>query len=59
MYPEKRITSKLNKHAKKFVPYKVESEYHSDFRSKDKDKPLCIATIYQPNNVKNRNKIEK
>ena len=59
MYPEKRITSNLDKHAKKFVPYKAECEYHLDFRSKDKDTPLGVATINHPTQVKNHNKIKK
>ena len=58
MYSEK-IISILDKHAKIFVPYTTECEYQLDFRNKDKDKPLCVATIYHPSQVMNHNQIEK
>ena len=57
MYPEKIFSSILDKHAKIFVPYTAECEYQLDFRSKDKDKPLGVATIYHPTQVENHNKI--
>ena len=53
MYPEKIIHSILKEHAKKFVPYTSECEYQLDYRSKDKDKPLGVATIYHPDLIKN------
>ena len=59
MYSEKIICSILDKHAKIFVPYTAECEYQLDFRNKGKDKPLYVATIYHPFQVKNHNKIEK
>ena len=58
MYPEKKINSTLNKHAKIFVPYTAECEYQLEFRAKDKDKPLGIATIYHPTRVKILKKIK-
>jgi len=41
------------------VPYTAECEDQLDFRTKDKDKPLGVATIYHPTHVKNHNKIRK
>ena len=49
----------LNKHAKKFALYTAECENQLDFISKDKDKPLGVATIYHPTQVKNQNKVKK
>ena len=57
MYPEKIICSILDKRAKKFVPYTAELECQLDFRTKDKDKPLGVATIYHATQVKNHNKL--
>ena len=31
-----------------FVPYTAKCENQLDLRSKDKDKPLGVATIYHP-----------
>ena len=59
MYPEKIIDSILNEHVKKFVPYSGECEYQLDYRSKDKDKPLGVATIYLPPQIKNHKKIKE
>ena len=62
MYQEKIFSSILDIHANIFVPYSAGSEYHLDFRSKDKDKPRVVATIYLPSQVKNHKenkKIEK
>ena len=53
MYSEKIISSLLDIHAKVFVPYFAESGYLVDFRSKDKDKPWGVATIYLPSQIKN------
>ena len=49
----------LDKHVKIFVPYTVECEYQLDFRTKDKDKPLGVATINHPTQVRNYNQIRK
>ena len=56
MYPEKIIHSMINDHVKKFVPYTGECEYQLDYRSKNKDKPLGVATIYHPPLIKNLKK---
>ena len=48
MYPEKIIHSIPDEHVKKFVPSTGECDYQLDYRSKDKDKPWGIATIYHP-----------
>ena len=48
MYPEKIIHFMIHQHVKKVVPYSGECEYHLDYRSKDKDKPWGVATIYHP-----------
>ena len=56
---EKTITFILDKHAKKFVSYKIECEFQLDFRSIDKDKPLGVATIYNPTQVKKHKEIRK
>ena len=42
-----------------FMRYKAECEYQLDFRTKDKDKPLVVATIYHPSQHMNSNKIIK
>ena len=42
-----------------FVPYIVECEYQLDFRTKDKDNPLGVATIYHPTQVNNHYKLRK
>ena len=59
MYPQKVFHSILDEHSKIFVRYTAECEYQLDFRSKDKDKPLGVATINSPTQVRNRNKIRK
>ena len=46
MYLEKIVTSILDKHAKKFIPSSAECKYQLDFRTKDKEKRLGVATIY-------------
>ena len=51
MYPEKIIHSMIDEHVKKFVPYS--GEYQLDYRSKDKDKPWGVVTIYHPCIIKN------
>ena len=38
----------IDEHGKKFVPYSGECEYQTNCRSKDKDKPWGVATIYHP-----------
>ena len=53
LYPEKIFSSVLNTHAEIFVLYTVDCEYYLDFRTKDKDKPLGLATMYHPTQVKN------
>ena len=58
MYPEELIHSMIDEHVKKFVPYSGECEYQLDQRSKDKDKPWGVATIYHPPLNKNRKKIK-
>ena len=58
IYPQKTIDSILDQHAKIFVPYTTEYEYQLDFRSKDKDKPLGVATIYHPTQVENLEKFK-
>ena len=50
-------SSILDKHAKMFVTYTADCEYELDFRTKDKDKPFGVATIYHPTQVKNHNEI--
>ena len=59
MYPQKIFDSILDEYSKVFVRYTAECEYQLDFRSKDKDKPLGVATINHPTQVRNRNKIRK
>ena len=56
MYPEKKLSTVLDKHAKIFACYTAECEYQLDFRTKDKDKPINVATKYHPTQVKNHNK---
>ena len=41
------------------MPYTADCEYQLDFRSMEKDKPWCVATIYHPTQDKNKKKIEK
>ena len=53
MYPEKIIHSILEEHVKIFVPYSGECEYRLDYRSKYKDKPWGVATIFLHPLVKN------
>ena len=36
-----------------FVPYSADCEYRLEFRAESKDKPLGIATIYDPNQIEN------
>ena len=59
MHPEKLIISIINEHVKKIVPYSGECEYQLDYRSKDKDKPLGVATVYLPPQIKNHKKIKE
>ena len=42
-----------------FVRYKAECDYQLDFRTKDEEKPLIVATIYHPSQHMNPNKIIK
>ena len=58
MYPEKIIHSILEEHGNKFVPYSGEGEYRLDYRSKDKDKPRGVATIYLDPLVKSQKKLQ-
>ena len=39
MYPERKFSSILNKHAEIFVPHTVECEFKNDFGCEEKDKP--------------------
>ena len=43
----------IEEHVKLFVPCSGECEYQLDYRSKDKDKPWGVATIYHPPLIKN------
>ena len=54
MYPAKMFHFMIDEHVKKLVPYIGECQYQLDNRSKDKDKPWGVATIYQPPLNKNR-----
>ena len=56
MYPEKKIHSMIDEHVKKIVPYSGECECQLDYRFKDKDKPLGVATLYRPLLNKNHTK---
>ena len=56
MYPQKINNSKLVEHMKTFLPYSAEYESQVDFRAKDK--PIGVASIYYPRQVKNHNKIK-
>ena len=56
MYAEKIIHFVLEKHVKKFVPYSGECQNRLDYRSKDKDKPRGVATIYLDPLFKNHKK---
>ena len=49
----KKIPSMVEEHIKKLVPYSGECEYHLDYKSKDKDKPCGLATIYHPLLIEN------
>ena len=57
-YPEKLVISISDKHAKIFILYTAECEYQLEFRAKYKDKPLDVATIYHPIQVKNLRKLK-
>ena len=46
----------IDQHVKNFVPFSGECEYQLDCRSKDKDKPLAVATINHPTLIKNHKK---
>ena len=59
MYPEKRFHSILEEHVKKFVPYSGKCEDRLHYRSKDKDKPWGVATIFLDPLVKNLKKINE
>ena len=48
----------IDEHGKKFVPYSGLCEYQMNCRSKDKDKPWGVATIYHPPLKKYHNKIK-
>ena len=54
-----RNCSFLGKNAKFLVPYTNECEYQVDFRTKVEDKPLGVATVYHPTQVKNHDKTLK
>ena len=56
-YPEKIINSIFENHRKMFVPYSAECEYQLDFRVNYK--PVGVAFIYHPTQVKNLNKIKE
>ena len=60
MYPEKIVHSILNEHDKNVVliVVKVNINYQLGYRSKNKDKPWGIATIYHPLLIKNLRKIK-
>ena len=49
----KKIHSNLEEQVKNFVPYSGECKYQLDYRSKYKDKPWGVATIYHPPLIKN------
>ena len=53
------ILSILEEHVKTFVPYSGECDYQLDYRSKDKAKPLGVATIYHPPLLKKLKKNQK
>ena len=57
LYPQKIINSVLYEHRKVFLPYSAECEYELGFRAKDK--PLGLATIFYPPQVKSHNKIKQ
>ena len=44
---------------KKIVPYSGDCEYQLEYRSKDKDKPLGVATFYLDPQVKNHKEIRE
>ena len=48
----------IDDHVKKFVAYSGECEYQLDYRSKDKDKPWGVATIYHPPLIRNHKKLK-
>ena len=48
MYHEKTIHSMIDEHVKRLSPCSGECEYQLDYRSKEKDKPWGVATIYHP-----------
>ena len=45
-------------HIRKFVPYSGECDDQLDFRSKDKDKPWGVATVYHPPLIRNHKKLK-
>ena len=59
MYPENVINFSSEKHAKTFVPYTAECENQLHFRTKVEDKPIDVATIIDPFEVKKHTKIQK
>ena len=59
MYPQKINDSVLDKQAKAFVLHTAECEYQLDFRTKDENKPLRVATIHRPTQDKNQKVIRK
>ena len=58
MFPEKIFLSMIDERGKKFVPYGGECDYQLDLRSKEKDKPWGVATIYYPHLNKNHKQLE-
>ena len=59
MYPEKIVHCILEEHVRKLLPYNGECEYQLEYRSKDKDRPWGVATIYHPPLTKNHKKNQR
>ena len=49
----------IDDHVKKIVAYIGECEYQLDYRSKDKDKPWGVATIYHRPLIRNHKKLNR
>ena len=57
MYPQNMINSILDEHQKFFSPYSAKCEYQIDLRAEDK--PVGVASVFYPPQVKNHNKIKQ
>ena len=57
MYPQKMINCISDEHRELFKTYIANCEYQSELKAKDK--PLEIATIYHPTQVKKPNKYKQ